>query len=478
MPLILPGNVATATAATTYDVANSCRFNTGDSPSLSKTMVAGSTDFAKKFTISVWIKLASLDGVRPICSFGSGSSDAIDLLLQTNGTLTFESWDGTVNPKLNTNRIFLDNSAWYNIVITVDTTQGTAANRMKMYINGVQETNLGTAVYAAEDYLFPGIGTTNDTMKIGSGGQYSSNYFNGYMAEFVYCDGQALGPTSFGEFDSDSPNIWKPIDVSGLTFGNAGTYCDFEDSGNLGDDESGNTNDLTENNIAAIDQTTDTCTNNFAVWDPLTNRDTANGTWTEGNLRILASGGDVSRYCTLPIPLNFKFYFEVKAPIVGAQAGCGLTTIHDPLGLRCKPGENNGYGWKFRGAASVVQYFNNGTSSNHATNNPSDDSIMGFAVDCANGRMHMSIDGTYLDSSDPTDNDPNSVVTGFSTTVPQYLHTSLDTRGASQPIMEFNFGNPIHSISSGNADANGYGNFEFAVPSGYLAFCTKNMADF
>ena len=347
-----------------------------------------------------------------------------------------------------------------------------------MYINGVQETNLGTAVYAAEDYLFPGIGTTNDTMKIGSGGQYSSNYFNGYMAEFVYCDGQALGPTSFGEFDSDSPNIWKPIDVSGLTFGNAGTYCDFEDSGNLGDDESGNTNDLTENNIAAIDQTTDTCTNNFAVWDPLTNRDTANGTWTEGNLRILASGGDVSRYCTLPIPLNFKFYFEVKAPIVGAQAGCGLTTIHDPLGLRCKPGENNGYGWKFRGAASVVQYFNNGTASNHATKNPSDDSIMGFAVDCANGRMHMSIDGTYLDSSDPTDNDPNSVVTGFSTTVPQYLHTSLDTRSASQPIMEFNFGNPIHSISSGNADANGYGNFEFAVPSGYLAFCTKNMADF
>ena len=92
--------------------------------------------------------------------------------------------------------------------------------------------------------------------------------------------------------------------------------------------------------------------------------------------------------------------------------------------------------------------------------------------------MHMHIDGTYLDSSDPTDNDPNSVVTGFSTTVPQYLHMSLDTRGHSQPIMEFNFGNPVFSISSGNSDANGYGNFEYSVPSGYLAFCTKNMADF
>ena len=247
------------------------------------------------------------------------------------------------------------------------------------------------------------------------------------MAEVCLIDGSALAPTSFGEFDSDSPNIWKPIDPSGITFGPRGQWLDFADGADLGDDNSGNSLDFAETNLAAIDQTTDTPTNNFAVWNPLTNRDAANGTWTEGNLRVVASTGDMSRYCTLPIPLNFKFYFEVKAPIVGAQA---------------------------------------------------DGSIIGFAVDCANGRIHMHIDGTYLDSSDPTDNDPNSVVTGFSTTVNQYLHMSLDTRGASQPIMEFNFGNPVFSISSGNTDANGYGNFEYAVPSGYLAFCTKNMADY
>ena len=104
------------------------------------------------------------------------------------------------------------------------------------------------------------------------------------MCEFVLVDGSQLDQTSFGEFDSDSPNIWKPIDVSGLTFGNNGYYFDFEDSGNLGDDESGNGNDFTEVNLSATDQSTDTCTNNFATMNPLDNY-YANSTFSEGNLK-------------------------------------------------------------------------------------------------------------------------------------------------------------------------------------------------
>ena len=474
MPLILPGNVASATAAAGYDVANSVRLNSADSPKLAKT--PGGAGNRRTWTFSCWCKKDYADASNLLCLFGSRvdgsdnvhfgfSGDQLELKIEISDTVT----------RVKSAAFFIDCSSWYHIVAKVDTTQATAANRVKLYVNGVVISHFATEQYPAEN----GDTSTNNACAhtVGDSGN-NSHYFPGYMAEVCLIDGSALAPTSFGEYDSDSPSIWKPIDVSGLSFGTNGFYLDFEASDNLGNDANGGT-DLDETNLAATDQTTDTPTNSFATWNSLTNRDAGNGTWTEGNLRIVASGGDVSRYCTHPIPLNFKFYFEVKAPIVGAQAGCGVTSVHDPSGARTKVGDHStGYGWKFRGAASVVQYFNASTASNHATSNPSDDSIMGFAVDCANGRMHMSIDGTYLDSSDPTDNDPNSVVTGFSTTVPQYLHTSLDTRGASQPIMEFNFGNPIHSISSGNADANGYGNFEFAVPSGYLAFCTKNMADF
>ena len=473
MPLILPGNVASATASTSYDVANSCRFNRADGPNMTKT--PGSSGDLRKWTWSCWVKRGSISNGSQTM-FNAGSSSNNQLRFDSDDTINFYQWNGSAyTARLATNQVFLDCSAWYHIVAHWDTDNGTAGDRMKLYVNGTEVTSFKTDTNPDQnlDSIF---GVSGTALFVGDKGD-GAEEMDGYLAEMCFIDGQNLAPSSFGEFDSDSPNIWKPIDVSGLSFGTNGFYLDFEASGNLGNDANGGT-DFTENNIAATDQTTDTPTNNFAVWDPLTNRDTANGTWTEGNLRVLASGGDMSRYCTLPIPLNFKFYFEVKAPIVGAQAGCGVTTTHDTNGARNKVGENNGYGWKFRGAASVVQYFNNGTASNHATNNPSDNSIMGFAVDCANGRMHMHIDGTYLDSSDPTDNDPNSVVTGFSTTVIQYLHMSLDTRSASQPIMEFNFGNPVFSISSGNTDANGYGNFEFAVPSGYLAFCTKNMADF
>ena len=99
--------------------------------------------------------------------------------------------------------------------------------------------------------------------------QGSQNYCNGYAAEVVFIDGQQLTPSSFGEYDEDSPTIWKPKDVSGLTFGSDGAYLDFEDSGDLDDDESGNTNDYTATNLAATDQSTDTPTNNFCTMNPL-----------------------------------------------------------------------------------------------------------------------------------------------------------------------------------------------------------------
>ena len=468
-----------AKVTTPFSVSNSCRFNDGDSPSLSKTMVAGSTDFAKKFTISVWFKLGAISGARPICSFGSGTTDAIDLLIDNNSKAVFESWDGSVNPKLTTNRVLKDYSAWYNIVVAVDTTQGTNTNRMKMYINGVQETSFASSVYAAEDYLFPGIGTTNDTMKIGSGGQYNSNYFDGYMAEFVYCDGQVLSPTDFGEFDEDSPTIWKPKDVSGLTFGNAGTYCDFQDSGNLGDDESGNTNDLTENNIVAADQATDTPTNNFCTMNPIDTN--SNHTFSEGNCKIAysASAGTFGvTKSTMGVSAG-KWYFEVKYTY-GNAGQFGFWDVNDTetntADIFTAAGNSTfeGLAWRIDSSNNIKECADGQTDDTNV--DFSSGNILGIAFDADNGKIYAYQNGTEITNQNIGAGTSLMTAVTVSDFYLPFVSGGDGGSGTKTHTAEVNFGgcSPF-SISSAQNDANGYGNFEYAPPSGYLALCTKNL---
>ena len=469
LPTIPSGNVASALGGA-YEVANSCRFNDGDSPSMTKTMVAGSTDFAKKFTISVWFKLGATSGARPICSFGSGTSDAVDLLIDTNSKATFESWDGSVNPKLTTNRLFRDHSAWFHIVIAVDTTQATNTNRMKMYINGVQETSFASSTYPAEDYLFPGIGTTNDTMKIGSGGQYNSNYFDGYMSEFVYCDGQVLAPTSFGEYDEDSPTIWKPKDVSGLTFGNAGTYCDFEDSGNLGDDESGNTNDLTENNIDATDQATDTPTNNFCTLNPLFksgafSSSTGAVVLSQGNCHLAEATHAV--VCGTMAVTRGKYYWEVKMNgndyffgVLGTTPGGNASHSYN---------DNTAYGIYIESSGGNTITAGSMSGSAIYTGN----ATYMIAIDVDNNKLWCGKDGSW--TGDPAAGSGNSVTLGTHEYA-AWFH-SAGTAGDNSASVNFG-GCPSFTVSSSNSDGNGYGNFEYAVQSGFYSLCTKNLAEY
>ena len=238
-----------------YEVANSCRFNDDDSANLTKTF--SSAGNRKTFTYSCWLKRGNLDNSSTYNMRFFGSTDALHFWVNPNtvGKLNMNIAGG----ELTTNRLFRDVSAWYHIVLAVDTTQATSSNRLKLYINGVQETSFSTETYPSED----ADSSINNNVEHSLGRQLGqTRYYDGYMAECVFIDGSALAPTSFGEFDEDSPTIWKPKDVSGLTFGTNGFYLDFEDSADLGADVSGNSNDFTVNNLAAINQSTDTCTNN------------------------------------------------------------------------------------------------------------------------------------------------------------------------------------------------------------------------
>ena len=214
-----------------YVVDNSCRFNNDSSDNLNRTPSSASN--RRTFTFSTWFKLSGTDGsfISAGTDISNGPLFIIDILSGGNeGILRVEdtvSGDNVIG--LRTNRVLRDISAWMHLVVAIDTTQSTASDRVKVYINGTQETSFGTETYPTQN-LELAINNTHEH-RIGTrAANTSGKFFDGYMCETVLVDGSALAPTSFGEFDSDSPTIWKPKDVSGLTFGTNGFYLDYKDS--------------------------------------------------------------------------------------------------------------------------------------------------------------------------------------------------------------------------------------------------------
>jgi len=470
MPTILGAN----TLSDDFEITNSLRFDNDSSTQLLFTPSSASN--RRTYTVSFWIKRGSVG--EQVNMFGT-ASEGDNVYFESGGKLGFFQ-EGSSQSYLITNRLFTDPTAWFNIVIAVDTTQGTAADRVKLYINGTQYTWDSSTTYPSQNYQ--GDINNNQEQKIGNG--HHGAIFDGHLAEFNLIDGTALGPTSFGKANDN--NVWVPIDTASLTFGTNGYRLEFKQTGTsqnssgIGADTSGNDNHWAVSNIAADHVSTDTPSNNFCTLNPLTKRPAANGTITEANLEYEASTNDSSIYGTLAIPAGMKVYFEVKLVSNTAQNALGIHNLYDGGdGEFVKGGSEAGtYSLKVRGSANTTQYFNNGSTNNTSTNNYANDTIIGVAVDNSNGQIHYHVDGTYINNSDPTDNNPVALVTGFGGSNEQYLHFSLDTSGGTDPKNQFNFGNPVHSISSSQADDAGYGNFEHDVPAGYYSLCTKNIAEY
>ena len=457
MPTILGANTLSG-----YDVANSLRLNSGDSPYMHK--VKDSNDEINTITFSAWVKRSKLGATQRIVShMTNGFADYFYFRFNDSDVFEFAFKGSANNIVWTTNRIFKDVSAWYHIVARVDTTDGTAGNRVRIYVNGVQETSFSASTNPDQNETFS-IGTTSDPIVVG--GLYGSGYgissgstsehFGGYIAELVVCEGQSLGPTSFGEFDSDSPTQWKPKDVSGLTFGTNGFYLDFEDSSNLGNDANGGT-DLTEANIAATDQSTDTCTNNFCTMNPLYPVTTFS--FSEGNLKATSSGSAKGiAKGTIGIQDSGKWYFEIKGYNSGTW-GAGIAAEDSPINT-----------WSLGSGTHAIYNYNgtkhvNASSSSYGATFTGGDYI-GVAYNADDAEITFYKNGAS-----------QGTITGLTTGIFMFP-TIGDTGTSTDPIFECNFGNPTYSISSGNADDNGYGNFEYAPPSGYYSICTKNLAEF
>jgi hypothetical protein len=449
----------------------------------------GSTGTEETFTFSTWLKRGNLTAVdQHLFSVKSGSYHQCHIYLSIQNSTShniyiyFTDTGGNVESITKTTASYRDISAWYHIVVAVDTTQSTDTNRVKIYVNGTLITAItqhaSFSKYPDQNFVPPvskqvqhEIGRREDDNK----------YFDGYMAEVVLIDGTQYAASDFGEFNEDSPTIWQPKDVSGLTFGTNGFYLDFEDSANLGADSSGNSNDLTETNLDATDQATDTPTNNFATLNPLDNFD--GGTLAQGNT-YYTSVSSKHDFVVSTIGMSAgKWYAEFKIHQDTDYNVIGISD-HGYQGSNQELSEDN-YSYAFTNydaSNSIVR----GNGSTILSSMPlfGNGDIVCVAVDLDNHKLYFRKNGdAWINSGDPESGatgtgavsiqDLSSVSSSYGQGV-YFFGVGLWNTDASGSY-DANFGNPAFAITSSNADGNGYGNFEYDVPSGYLALCTKNL---
>ena len=473
MPTILGAN----TLSTGYNVANSLRFDKPSDSYLAKTFSsAGST---RKFTFSTWLKghETSVHGSTYFFVGNINGSSNIDAIGITDSGIQI-SINSATEGSLNSTALFRDMSAWYHFVIGVDTTQSTASNRVKVYINGTQITAWDTETYPDQNYDFTGINSTE-----AHNVSYSDSEHNGYLCETVFIDGTQYAADSFGEFDEDSPTIWKPKSVSGLTFGQNGFYLEYKQTGTsanssgLGADTSGNDHHFSVNGLAAHDQSTDTCTNNYATMNPLDDY-YGDHTFAEGNLKVTTpSGNSAPVHSTIGLTAG-RWYAEVKLTslgsnqtMVGFSGNQAKSTGHHLGDLLYHYGYYNGNG----------KIYNNNDSGTAYGNSYSQGNIVGMYLDLEDNKIYFSINGTLQNSGTG-----HTIAAVSSTELGAYFFSAQHWDNLTAATYEFNFGaGTSFSISSGNSDDNGYGNFEYSPnitgdgsAKSFYALNTKNLAEF
>ena len=323
-----------AGASTGYTIQNSY-YNSAISRSFMTADTGGSFAGNKTFTYSFWIKKINKDsyitGNNRNVFLGSfyGSNNRYDSFQFNGDQLEFIARSGGASTStgsgvtiFKTNRVFRDVAAWYHIVIAVDTTQDIADQRVRLYVNGLRETDLATDNQPSKDTLFysfgdgveQNVGTFQDN---DYGSSYNHIYFDGYFAEFHGLDGYSYDPSYFGEFDSNG--IWIPKQYSG-SYGTHGFYLEFKDASSLGSDTSGQGNDFTLRNIASDHQTSDTPTNNLITFNS-TNNQRGGGTVYDGALKYVGPGTRTLISLTANIPSTGKWAIAFKVAQVSTNAG-------------------------------------------------------------------------------------------------------------------------------------------------------------
>jgi hypothetical protein len=468
------------TESAAYEIENSLRFNDGDNPKLQIT--TGSNSARDRFTFSAWVKKAQDTGDdQTLFSANDGGHQPHIKFDNTSEQLNVRISD-SASYNVKTNRSFRDPSAWYHIVVAMNTQESTASNRIKIYVNGVQETSLATADYPTQNYNTAF--NSNTELTLGRDVSTDNKPFDGYMAEVYYVDGIQYAASDFGEYNNNG--VWIPKDAKDdINFGTHGFYFEFKQTGTsanssgIGADTSGNDNHYTPTNLGARNVVQDTPTNNFMTFNPLYTN--SRGTFAEGNCQVTTNVQGSVPYGQVEFG-NFhvnsgKWYWEVEVVEVGSGGSLGLGANERAYEGTYINGHNNG------GSAGNIRYnhsngnVNNGSStavSGAATY--TDDDTIGFAMDLDNNKMYIHKNGTYINSGDPAAGSNGITMTSsYSDFWTPWISKDDTTNNAK---VYLNTGNPVIANDSGNADDNGYGDFEYDVPAGFYALCTKNLATY
>jgi len=426
-----------------------------------------------------------------------------DSLIGNEDALMIDLKEGATARNFTTNAQYRDTSAWYHFVLKVDSTQSTSTDRFQLWTNGVRVTSWDT--YATITQNSTGIQFVEDNMQHYFCRHYyneSDVPFHGYLAEIHFIHGADTADytaTTFGEFNDDG--IWVPIDPD-VTYGYRSWHLDFQDASDLGKDVSGKGNHFTSYSMSAINQTTDTPTNNWCVMqNPQNHANGGHPVYKMGGLHMTAGGSSTTvGHGTMGVTSG-KWYYEsymeddFNTPQnhghgwIGSRQSIGDATGHGwtRLSTRVHYGEDVGRvinGWASSGAGSG-RHANSGFpgDEDQYSGNAAEDQVMGCAVDLDAGKMWWHIGGTWFSPTSGNVGNPatgaNPQFTNVATVLDsEYLLPAANHYTSGPPIRILNFGNPPTTIFTAigtYADDNGYGSFAYDPPSGFLALCSKNI---
>ena len=422
----------------------------------------------KKWTWSGWLKRTNI-GSNYIFASNDGANQYA-MLAFTSDQLRYYDYSNASSyiSQLKTNRTFRDTNSWYHIVVTYDSAQGTASDRIKFYVNGVQETSFAISNYPSQN---------NDSYMNFTGHPHylgresgTSELFDGIMSHVHFCDGYAYSPSDFGSTDSTTGE-WKLITSPSVSYGTNG-YFMFKDNASLSD-QSGQGNNFTLT-AGTLTKTEDCPSNVFATLNAL-NQTNSNATFSHGNNTLAVSGNWLGATSTIGV-FKGKWYFEAKSD--GNNWGMGVAQIGQRFTRTTEISTHNtGYFGKYNDTWS---FYNNGNSPYKLTNDTgsaygsdfANGDIGMFALDADNGKIWAGKNGTWFESGDPA-NGTNA------------MYDSLDNSYGwlvgvfgENSTTQANFGNGYFgttAVSSAGTNARNLGIFEYDVPAGFTAICTKGL---
>ena len=483
------------------EIERSLVFNSGSNTYLSRT--PSSAGNQKKWTFSCWIKRSELGG----SSFNAGemrifgaNTNASHIYIQGGETLTWDMSDGSgTDASLVTNRFLRDHINWFHLVCALDTDESTANNRMRMYINGVEETAFNTRTNPSQGFSTNRMNGNNlHTLGRRTSAQGSDGMkFDGYMAEINFIDGQQYDPSYFG-YTEPQTGIWRPKRYEGA-YGQNGFHLDFSDNTStttIAYDKSGNGNHWTPNDFVTGDALLDTPTNNFATLVMTGTGFSSGAGFNEGNRKFTtgstSSARNLDRQAISSYTFNKgKWYAEIRTDsgnYANKFIGVG------PWQLMVNPESNNNkYCYIYTGDGN--RYLRTAGSESQATyggpSGGSNGDIIGIFIDmdASTPRVYFSENGQWANGSGAWNQaNPSAYIELGGNFFTEDMDRNLvgycgflisSASGSLNQVMIANFGQDSTfagtTTAGGFKDSSGIGDFKYAVPSGALALCSKNL---